>query len=412
MRTRLMRTRLMRTRLVRLLAVGALALTAGLAGVLIPASPASAHGETAQEAFLRMGTVAFWDVKFSANEAKQGDEIKLTGTAKVLETWPEQLEEPRLGFIGVVAPGPVVLIKERKINGAPAPHAIDIERGGVYQFDITLVARRVGNWHIHPIFGVEGAGSLLGPGQYIDVQAAPGAFTNNVTLASGTTVDLEKYGIGGIWFWSIVWLVVGLAWLLYWIVPKPTVTRLAVTSQIPLNTDGMKYGLITKRDHRTMSVIMLVTLVLLAGGWIYQATAYPEKMTQQVLRYEPPAAAVDPAFVTAKITDASFDTHGDTLTFKVDVTNTADQAIQLDSFTTSTLTWKAGEKLNVSPATTVAPGETRNLTLVISDEVWTKERLMPLNESRMQLTGVLRFLQSSVQNFVTIQSFVRPIRDI
>lgn len=406
-----MRTRLMRTRLMRLLAVGALALTAGLAGVLISPSPASAHGETAQESFLRMGTVAFWDVKFSANEAKQGDEIKLTGTAKVLETWPEQLAEPGLGFIGVVAPGPVVLIKERKINGAPAPDAIDIKRGGVYQFDITLVARRVGNWHIHPIFGVKGAGSLLGPGQYIDVKAAPGGFTNTVTLASGMTVDLEKYGIGGIWFWSIVWLVVGLAWLLYWIVPKPTVTRLAVTSQIPLNTDGMKYGLITKRDHRAMSVIMLVTLVLVAGGWIYQATAYPQKMTQQVLRYEPPAAPVDPTFVTAKITDASFNTHDDMLTFKVDVTNTADQAIQLDSFTTTTLTWKAGEKLNVSPATTIAPGETRNLTLAISDEVWTRERLMPLNESRMQLTGVLRFLQSSMQNFVTIQSFVRPIRE-
>ncbi len=388
-----------------------LAVVAVSAAVLIPAAPASAHGENSQESFLRMGTIAYWDVKFSDTNVSQGEEFKLTGTAKVLETWPEQLADPKLGFIGLVAPGPVVLIKERKINGVPAPHAIDIEKGGVYQFEMTLVARRPGHWHIHPIFGVHGAGSLLGPGRYVTVKESASGFSNNIQLTNGKTVDLENFGIGGLWFWSIVWLVMGLIWLLYWIVPKRTVTRLPVTSQIPLNTDGQEYGLITKKDHRVMNILMLVTLLLLAGGWIYQSSAYPDKMTQQVLRFEPPAADADPIFVTAKVTDAQFQPKDDTLTFDVEVTNTGEKAATLDAFTTTTLTWAADKTLAVSPSTTVAPGETKTLTLAIKDKVWTKERLMPLNESRLQLTGVLRFAdEAAAENFVTIQSFVRPIR--
>jgi methane/ammonia monooxygenase subunit B len=329
----------------------------------------------------------------------------------VLETWPEQLADPKLGFIGLVAPGPVVLIKERKINGVPAPHAIDIKKGGVYQFEMTLVARRPGHWHIHPIFGVHGAGSLLGPGQYVTVKESASGFSNNIQLTNGKTVDLENFGIGGLWFWSIVWLVMGLIWLLYWIVPKRTVTRLPVTSQIPLNTDGQEYGLITKKDHRVMNILMLVTLLLLAGGWIYQSSAYPDKMTQQVLRFEPPAADADPIFVTAKVTDAQFQPKDDTLTFDVEVTNQGEKAATLNAFTTTTLTWAADKTLQVSPSTTIAPGETKTLTLAIKDKVWTKERLMPLNESRLQLTGVLRFAdEAAAENFVTIQSFVRPIR--
>src|SRR6266545_1068052 len=222
-----------------------LAVVAVSAAVLIPAAPASAHGENSQESFLRMGTIAYWDVKFSDTNVSQGEEFKLTGTAKVLETWPEQLADPKLGFIGLVAPGPVVLIKERKINGVPAPHAIDIEKGGVYQFEMTLVARRPGHWHIHPIFGVHGAGSLLGPGRYITVKESASGFSNNIQLTNGKTVDLENFGIGGLWFWSIVWLVMGLIWLLYWIVPKRTVTRLQLTGVLRFADEAAAENFVT-----------------------------------------------------------------------------------------------------------------------------------------------------------------------
>ncbi len=405
----------MRRILSRLFVVPALALAMLL---LVPAPSANAHGETAQEAFLRMGTVSFWDVKFSATEVEQGEPLKVTGTAKILETWPQQLGEPELGFIGVVAPGPVVVIKERKINGAPAPDAIEVHKGGVYNFEITVVGRRPGRWHVHPIFGIHGAGSLLGPGQYIEVKESGKAFTNPVKLASGQIIDLEKVGMGDVAFWAVVWLVVGLVWLLYWIVPKRTVARLPVTSQIPLNTDGMEYGLITKRDHKAMNVIMAVTLVLLAGGWIYQARVYPEKMPQQVLRFEPEPVAMTPSFVQAKATEVRYDDATHTVTMIVDVKNTGTRPATLQAFTTTTLTFPTagvaepvdGRSMVVSPSPTVAPGQATKLTLTISDHVWRDERLIPIGESRMQLTGVLRFKDDAgAENFVTVQSFITSL---
>jgi methane/ammonia monooxygenase subunit B len=294
-----------------------------------------------------------------------------------------------------------------------------VETGGVYNFEMTLAGRRPGKWHIHPILGIHGAGSLLGPGQYVNVKESAAGFTEPVNLTSGSTIDLETVGNGSLTFWAIAWALVGLAWLLYWIVPKPTVTRLPVTSQIPLNTDGMEYGLITKRDHKMMNIIVAVTLGLLAAGWLYQAQAYPAKMPQQVLRFEPPAAAAAAEFITAEVTGAEFNPGTQTVTLNVDVHNTGDKPATLQAFTTSTLTFATagvsapvdGREAIVSPQATVAPGEKANLTVTMSDEVWEHERLMPLNESRMQITGLLRFKDSAnAENLVTVQSFVRPVR--
>jgi len=384
--------------------------------LVVPSAPAQAHGETAQEAFLRMGTVAFWDVEYSTSKVQQEERLTITGTAKILETWPEQLAEPKLGFIGVVAPGPVVVVKERLINGQPAPMAIEVEKGGVYQFEIVLAGRRPGKWHVHPIFGIHGAGSLLGPGQYIDVEEKEGGFTNAITLVDGTKADLENIGLGGLAFWNIVWFGIGLVWLLYWIVPKPTVTRLPVTSQIPLNTDGGEYGLITKKDHRMMNAVMGATLALVVGGMVWQAQAYPVKMPQQVLRFAPQAAVMDAEFAKADAVDAVFEVEKDTVVITVNVTNTGKSPVSVEQFTTSTLTFpvaaEAGERsLRVSPSPTIAPGETATLKLSMSDPVWAKERLMPVGESRMQVTGVLRLKdEAGHENFVTIQSFVKPSR--
>ena len=65
---------------------------------------AYAHGEKAQEAFLRMQTVAFFDTKFATDKPepgdftlKQGEEWTVEGTMKILETWPKPSTSPRRG---------------------------------------------------------------------------------------------------------------------------------------------------------------------------------------------------------------------------------------------------------------------------------------------------------------------------
>ena len=110
--------------------VSALIAAALMVALALPASPAGAHGEAAQEAWLRMGTVAFWDVEFSSNKIGVNEEMTITGTAKVLETWPEQLKDPKLGFISVVSAGSPLVIKKRLVNGIPLrPPLPQWERG-------------------------------------------------------------------------------------------------------------------------------------------------------------------------------------------------------------------------------------------------------------------------------------------
>src|ERR687888_1186374 len=256
---------------------------AALTFVLAPA--ASAHGEKSQEGFLRMRTVAWQDVNFSGDSVQQGQTVTVTGKVKIMDAWPSSLAKgvPNTCYLGMISPGPTILIKERTLNGVSAPSRIDCAKGRSYDFSVTFAGRRVGKWHVHPALAVKGAGTLIGPGEWLNVTKNPAGFRNEATLLDGTTINLENYQLKFIWLWLILTALIGVAWMLYWTVPKThrTVTNLAVTSQIPLNTDGGEYGLITKRDHRNMNIFLLVSIAVLAVGWIYQAAAFPTKVPQQ-----------------------------------------------------------------------------------------------------------------------------------
>ncbi|HEY0581547.1 MAG TPA: methane monooxygenase/ammonia monooxygenase subunit B, partial [Chloroflexota bacterium] len=114
-----------------------LSLLLGLVGALGSAAIASAHGENAQEGFLRMETVAFSDVNFSTDSVKQGEPVTISGKATLLDTWPRTLGEPSTGFVNVTAPGPVLLMQDRTVNGMAAPDAIFVKKGDTYEFKLT-----------------------------------------------------------------------------------------------------------------------------------------------------------------------------------------------------------------------------------------------------------------------------------
>jgi methane/ammonia monooxygenase subunit B len=391
-----------------------------LAGaVLVGSAPAaSAHGEAAQEAFLRMRTVGWINTTYSKTTVQQGETFTITGTAKVLDAWPTNLAagDPNTGYIGIIAPGPVVLLKERTINGVSAPSRIDVRRGRIYEFSMTVAGRRPGRWHVHPSFSVKGAGTLLGPGQWITVEENPDGFSNPVELESGGTINLENYQLSFTWIWLILTFLIGLAWMIYWTVPKRTVTNLAVTSQIPLNTDGMDYGLITKKDHRNMNLFALGTALLLLAGWVYQAAAFPDKMPQQIFQFAPPdpAVASTPVFADAAVGTARYDPGTETLTVEADVTNTGQAPMNLTQFTTTTLKFTTGTAagpgvLAVSPSATIAPGSTpTRLTLTMKDPAWETERLVPIGESSLLITGILVFESGGQTNYTELEANLQP----
>src|SRR5205823_15016714 len=117
----------------------ALSLLLASVGLLGTALVASAHGENAQEGFLRMETVAFSDVNFSKDTIKQGEPVVITGRATLLDTWPKTLGEPSTGFVNVTAPGPVLLMQVRQVNGMASLDAILVKKGNSYAFLLTIV---------------------------------------------------------------------------------------------------------------------------------------------------------------------------------------------------------------------------------------------------------------------------------
>jgi len=378
-----------------------LAFILGTAGVVF------AHGERAQEGFLRMKTVAWQDVKFSSTSVKQGEQLIITGKVKVLESWPATLEKPVEAYLNVSASGPHFVMKERYVNGEPAPGAIFVEVGGVYEFKMVLEGRTDGYWHVHPTFFVLHTGGLLGPGQWTTVAAVPGGYHNDVTLTNGKVIDLDRYASGWVFWFSFLGFLPGVWWMLWWTLKHRTVTNLAVTSQIPVNDPGEDIGLITKADHRMSTLIMVVSVVLLVVGWLYIDRAYPVRIPQQVLRITPPELPKPAKFVQGKGVLATYDPQKDTLVLESQVTNIGNQPMKLVGFTTSNLTFTEGKGLVAEPAT-VDPGRTVKLKVTVADKVWSSERLIPLNKPQMGVAGLLVFESGGKQNSLTTEAPVKP----
>src|SRR5579883_144528 len=81
---------------------------------------AFAHGEAADEPFLKDLTVAFYNVHVSPTSITVGQPVTITGSLKILETWPYTLDPPVTAYITPVVPGPVFALVDREVNGQPA----------------------------------------------------------------------------------------------------------------------------------------------------------------------------------------------------------------------------------------------------------------------------------------------------
>jgi Monooxygenase subunit B protein. len=198
----------------------------GLTAIGLAAPAAYAHGERSQEAFLRMRTVAWQDVVFTGGERDaegdiviaQGEKVVLKGVAKLMNSWPDTLAagSPDIGYINIATQGPVVGMLERTVNGVSTPGRIEVARGNYYAFEMTLMGRRTGRWHVHPSFAVKGAGTVLGPGAWVEVKKAAGGFTSPVKLYNGETINIENYGLGFVWSWQVLGFIMGMIWMIWW----------------------------------------------------------------------------------------------------------------------------------------------------------------------------------------------------
>jgi len=393
---------------------------AGMATTVVFAPAASAHGEQSQEAFLRMRTIGWTDVVFAGGTKNaagdlvvaQGEKFTIKGVAKLLEDWPGTLSKghPDIGYINVATQGPCIGMLERKVNGVSAPSRIEIAKGRYYNFEETFMGRRVGRWHVHPTFAVKGSGTLLGPGQWVRV--TPAASSSPVKLYNGDTINLENYHLTTIWFIQIVGFLLGMVWIIWWTTTRGkggnvarhrTVTNPAVTLSIPLNDDGVAVGLNNKADHRFVNLMAIITALFLLVGWIWQASAFPVKIPQQVVQFEPPKTELDaaPALAVVNPQSAKYDFSSKVLKLTVDAKNVSSSPIELAQFVTSTLTFlnpatgspygEYQENMKLSPSGAIQPGQTSTLSIELPGSRFDQEHLLPTGEAELIIAGLMVF---------------------
>lgn len=370
-----------------------LLITAGAGSLGLGATPAYAHGEAAQEAFLKTLTATFYDVKFSDTDLKRGEEFTITGTFKLLTTWPDRLTPPEDGeaFLSISAPGPRVLVKDRRIGGMFVPGRTHLERGKAYDFSLTMIARHEGRYHIHPVISFKKVGPLLGEGAWVSIKGgAP--YKNPIELASGEVVELDTYGRGPVLWWLLVTILVGAAWLVYWLVPRPLLMR----AKLLMTGERVEEELVTDRDRKVgVGFAGVIGVIILVGGIVASST-WSHGIPLQVRRHTP-AAAEETHFVQAQTVDSIlWSADQMKLAWNVKVTNTSQSPQTLRAFSTSTITFgsvggDAEYPLSVGDTDVVAPGETRTFSLTMADPIWEQQRLLALSEVQAQLAGVLTF---------------------
>ena len=352
---------------------------------------ASAHGERAQEPYLRTRTVQFYDVHFSATDVKVNDVFTITGKFHLMQDWPDAVSPPDVVFLATGTPGPAVTRLETYVNGQPAMQSFSkLELGRDYDFKQVLKAREPGSFHIHPLVSVKGSGALVGPGQQITIQGDESSFTYPVTTITGEKIaDLQTFGVGRALGWYGFWIVLAALWLLFWI-RRPLLLPRAIAI-----AKGREDLLISNRDLAAGIALGVITVAVTLGGYAMASETYEYTVPLQsgTQRVEPlPVTNRD---LKLKVLAATYDVPGRSMRIDVSVTNTGSVPQSIGELSTANIRFidphVPAAKENVDPTypkelvartplqvddpAPIAPGETRVVKIAATDATWELERL-------------------------------------
>lgn len=357
---------------------------------------ANAHGENVQPPTLRTSTVQFYDVEFSKRDVAVGDRFTISGNFFVSRRWAEAVVNPDMTQLTVVAPGPVVLVEDRRIGGKFMPQNMRLEKGKSYNFSMDLVARRPGTWHVHPMISVEGAGPLIGPGVDIAVAESGAAsfanFSNPAELSNGERVDLESYNRDTAVLWHLLYIVPAVLFLLYWL-RKPLMPRLVAIATGEREPDDY----ITKRDVKVTVLAGVVILAITGASFVYSQMAWPGQIPLQEKPTASPIGTVAGQTVTAEVLEPGrFSAGQDTVEFKVRLRNAGTETLDLSEFTTANTLFTArpgasSDTLKISGPSSLGPKETADVTLRLASKAWAQQNLVPERETTSDVGGILIF---------------------
>lgn len=393
------------SRIKRALLMGAAAMS--LISALAPQA-ASAHGERAQEPFLRTRSIQFYDVKYDNLKVAVNEEFTITGKARFQRDWADAVAQPETVYLSAVSPGPVVSKVSTFLNGIPAMQSFSkIELGRDYEFRMTYKARTPGRHHIHPTIAIKGSGALVGPGEWIEVTGSRSDFVYPQTTMTGEKIDnLETVGVAHAVKWHLVWLALGVAWLVYWLARPMLFPRWLALIK------GHDDLLVTRRDLAVGISLGVVVVALVFGGYAFAVRAYPYNVPLQTgtVRAEP--LPEPPHGAEIKTLDATYDVPGRSMRMTLVIRNTSDRALQIGEFSTANVRFvnrslpaavanvdvnypkdlvpRVG--LKISDPSPIQPGETRKLKIEATDVAWELERIVSFLTDVDSKFGALLFL--------------------
>ncbi len=393
-----------------------------LAGLLLSlfAAEVTAHGERAQLASMRMRTVHWFDTQVTPLNVKVGDVVTVTGKFVTSEWWPKHMPSiAETVYLNIGVPGPTFLRLHSEVNGVPMMRSTAFPLGKVYEYKTVLRARIAGRYHVHPLLNVKDAGSLVAKGAWLEVQenGSDKPFVNEVTTLPGNTVNLETYGLhgfGGVYFWHVVWIAMGVAYLVYWLATKK---ELFIPRFIRIREMGADRAneLMTKSDFVVSSVFFTLTLALILTGYLWAENKYPITIPLQTGMVDVKPMDLPVGDLEVVVDHASYELAGRSLSMRVKMTNHGESPLRIAEFATANIRFMnakvnkgefyEGEEMVSRDGLTVsvdviAPGQSVDVVLVASDALWEQYRMTGLiHDPDSRFAGMIFYYDDSGKRY-------------
>lgn len=370
-------------------------------------SAALAHGEKALEPFIRMRTIQWYDVQWSATQFKVNEEVSVSGRFHVAEDWPISVPKPEATFLNISTPGPVLIRTERYLNGKPWVNSVALQPGGDYAFKVVLKGRMPGRYHIHPFFNLKDAGQVMGPGVWLEIGGQASDFSNTIKTIHGEFIDMESFGLANGVLWHLFWGVLATAWLLWW------VRRPLFISRYRMLEAGLETELITVKDKWIAKAILVGVPVLVLVLNSVTAKRYPDAIPLQagLDQVLPLPAQVNAGTVNVDTIKAEYNLAQRSMVLRIKIDNRSQGALRIGEFSTANVHFinkdsprraalsdeMSVEGLSLEDARPIEPGEQRELTIVAHDALWESQNLDGLIRDADSRIGGLLFLYDDSQ---------------
>lgn len=351
----------------------------------------AAHGERAQEPYLRTRTTHWYDVHWSTDKVGVNETITVTARFRLFGDWPQAVNLPKTVFVSNATPGPVFVRVESYLNGVPARQSFrDLEIGRDYEYKMVMKGRIPGRFHVHPMIAIKGSGPLVGPGKWVEITGSAADFSFPVTTLSGEKIDdLETWGVRDAINWHLVWLGIAVLWILWWIRRPLLIPRYLVLKK------EREDLLTTTLDLKVAIALLVVCLVLAFWSFGRTVAKYPRTVPLQAgTMYAPPLPQAAPP-VTVAVKQALYDVPGRSMRVSMEVRNVSDKTLRIGEFATASIRFVnpnlpaaqanvhadfprdllARSGLGLSDDAPIAPGETRQISFEATDAAWEIERL-------------------------------------